>query len=245
MRKFLIVAIAAITAVAFATVALAQGGADTATLTTKVTPKNAGTKKKPTNAKLDLTVVNNNTQRTMSALDIFLPKTMRISLKGMPTCSSADIVARHCPASSILGHGDAKAKVGVNGPPQNVTDLTFDVKAVKTASQKTGKPMLGFIIDDGGSLLFLTETKLSKASGKFGQKLHIDVPELAQHVGATYNGLVSLHTVLSKKKGKNKLVATTGCNKKKHPFKVVLTFIDNGVTTAAKYGDTSTSKCTK
>ena len=241
MRKFLIVAIAAITVVAFAAVALAQG-ADTATLTTKLTPKNAGTKKKPTNAKFDLTVVNGNTKRTMSALDIFMPKTMRISLKGMPTCSAAAIQTRTCPKSSILGHGEAKALIGVNGP--SPTGLTFDVKAVKTASQNTGKPMLGFVIDNGQQI-FLTETKLSKASGKFGQKLHIDVPPLAQHVGSAYNGLVSLHTVLSKKKGKNKLVATTGCNKKKHPFKVVLTFIDNGVTHATKYGDTSTSKCTK
>jgi hypothetical protein len=241
LRKFLIVAVAAITAVAFAAVALAQG-ADTATLTTKLTPKNAGTKKKPTNAKLDLRVVNGNTKRTMSALDIFMPKTMRISIKGMPTCSNADIAARNCPKSSILGHGDAKAKVGVNGPTQ--TDLTFDVKAVKTTNPNTGKPMLGFVIDNGGQQ-FLAEAKLTKAGGKYGQKLHLDVPELAQHIGSTYNGLVSLHTVLSKQKGKNKLVATTGCKNKKQPFKVVLTFINNGVTTATKYGDTSTSKCTK
>ena len=242
MRKFLIVTIAAITVVAFAAVALAQGGADTATLTTKLTPKNAGTKRKPTNAKLDLTVVNGNTKRTMSALDIFMPKTMRISIKGMPTCSHTDIAARKCPKSSLLGHGQAKALVGVNGPVQ--TDLTFGVKAYKTANPNNGKPMLGFVIDNGGQQ-FLAEAKLSKAGGKFGQKLHLDVPELAQHIGATYNGLVSLRTVLSKKKGKNKLVATTGCIKKKHRFKVVLTFIENGVTHATKYGDTSTSKCTK
>ena len=57
---------------------------------------------------------------------------------------------------------------------------------------------IGFFIDDGASLQFLTETTLTKASGKYGQKLHIDVPELAQRVGATYNGLVSLKTTLKK-----------------------------------------------
>ena len=242
MRKFLIVAVAAVAVVAFAAVALAQG-ADTATLTTKLTPKNAGTKTKPTNAKLDLSIVNGNTKRTMSALDIFMPKTMRISIKGMPMCSNLDVAARNCPTSTILGHGNAKALVGVNGPTQ--TDLTFDVKAVKTGNPNNGgKPMLGFVIDNGGQQ-FLAEAKLTKAGGKYGQKLHLDVPPLAQHIGTTYNGLVSLRTVLSKKKGKNKLVATTGCKNKKQPFKVVLTFIDNGVTTATKYGDTSTSKCTK
>jgi hypothetical protein len=244
LRKYLIVAIAALTAIAFATVAIAQTG-DTATLTTKLTPKNAGTKNKPKNSTLDLNVVNGNIDRTMSDLDIFMPKTLKISLKGMPTCSPEDVMARACASSSILGRGEAKAKVGVNGPPAAVQDLTFDVKAVKTKSQVTGKDMLGFVIDDGASLLFLAETKLSKAGGKFGQKLHIDVPELAQHAGTAYNGLVSLQTKLGKKKGNNKLLATTGCKNKKQPFKVVLTFIDNGKTTATKYGDTWSSKCTK
>jgi hypothetical protein len=242
LRKYLIVAFAALVALLFAAVSVAQTP-DKATLTTSLTPKNAGTKKKPTNAKLRLKIVNANTQRTMSDLDIFLPKTLKVSLKGMPSCAGADILARACPKSSILGTGEAKAKTGVNGTAPR--DLTFDVKAVKTKSQVDGKDMLGFVIDDGGALLFLTETKLSKAGGKYGQKLHIDVPELAQHAGSSYNGLVSLDTTLGKKKGKNKLLATTGCAKKKQPFKVDLTFIDNQVTTGTVLSDTSTSKCTK
>jgi hypothetical protein len=243
LRKYLIVAIAAMTALAFTAVSFAQSGPDTAKLTTKLTPKNAGTKKKPANSKLHLVVTNGNQKRTMSDLDISMPKTLKISLKGMPSCDAAKIQARACPKSSILGTGKAKAMVGVNGPAPS--PLTFDVKAVKTKSQVNNKDMLGFVIDDGGALLFLTETKLSKAGGKYGQKLHIDVPELAQHAGTSFNGLVSLDTTLGKKKGKNKLIATTGCVKKKQPFKTTLTFIDNGVTTATKLSDTSTSKCTK
>jgi hypothetical protein len=240
LRKYLIVAIAALTAVAFAAVAIAQS-ADTATLNMKVTPKKAGTKAHPKNSTLNLNVVNGNIKRTMSDLDIYLAKNLKVSLKGMPTCAPEKVLARACPTSSILGRGEAKAKVGVNGPAPS--DLTFDVKAVKTTSQVTGKPMLGFIIDDGGSLLFLTETKLSKAKAPYGTKLHIDVPELAQHAGTAYNGLVSLQTTLSKKKGSNKLLSTIGCKKHKHPFKVVLTFIDNTVTTAAKITKKANSKC--
>jgi hypothetical protein len=156
---------------------------------------------------------------------------------------------RQCPKSAELGHGEAKAKVGVNGPPAQVSDRTFEVTAFKTNSPETGKLMLGFFIDDGGSLQFLTETTLRKASGKYGQRLHIDVPKLAQQVGTppniTYNGLVSLKTTLSKKVGKKYLVATTGCKAKKHPYKVDLTFIDNGVTTATTISDTANAKCTK
>src|SRR4051812_43840973 len=161
------------TALAFAAVSVAQTP-DKATLTTTLTPKNAGTKKRPTNAKLHLKVVNANTARTMSDLDILMPKTLKVSLKGMPSCDNATIAARACPKSAELGRGTAKAKTGVNGTSPG--DLTFDVKAYKTKSAVSGKDMLGFVIDDG-TLLFLTETKLSKAGGKYGQKLHIDVPE--------------------------------------------------------------------
>jgi hypothetical protein len=244
LRKYLIVAIAAFTAIAFAAVSYGQG-ADTATLKVGVSPKNAGTKKKPKNSTFTLNVVNGNTQRTMSDLDIFIAKTAKLSLKGLPKCDSQTIFMRQCPKSAVLGTGEAKAKVGVNGPPEDVTDLTFKVTAFKTNSPVTGKEMLGFFIDDGGAFQFLTETTLKKASGKYGQRLHIDVPDAAQHVGDTYNGLVSLNAKLTKKVGKNYLVASTGCKSKKHPYKVDLTFIANGVTDAAKISKSATAKCSK
>ena len=242
MRKFLIVAVAAFTAIAFATVSFAQGG-DTATLKVKVSPKKAGTKKKPKNVKYSLNVVNGNTFRTMSELDVFIAKNAKLNLKGMPKCDAGDIFARSCAKSTVLGRGEAKAKVGVNGDPAAIRDLTFEVTAYKTNSPVTGKEMLGFFIDDGATLQFLTETTLTKARGKYGQKLHIEVPELAQRVGTTYNGLVSLETTLGKKKGKRMLVSTNGCKKKKLPYKVDLTFIDNEVTTAGKISQTANAKC--
>jgi hypothetical protein len=245
LRKYLIAAGAAVAAIAVTASFASAQGTDTATLKVSVSPKDAGTVKKPQNVKYSLNIVNGNTSRTMSDLDIFIAKTARLSLKGLPKCAPDKIFARSCPSSTVLGRGEAKAKVGVNGPPDQVRDLTFKVTAYKTNSPVTGKEMLGFFIDDGASLQFLTETKLTKASGKYGQKLHIDVPELAQHVGSTYNGLVSLQTTLNKKVGKNYLVATTGCVAKKHPYKVDLTFIDNQVTTAAKISKTANASCTK
>ena len=243
MRKYLIAAVAAVTAIAFSAVALAQGP-DTATLTTKVTPKKAGTKKKPKNSTFVLDVVNNNTSRTMSDLDIFLAKNVKLNLKGMPSCDPETIRAEQCPKSTVLGTGEAKAKTGVNGDPALIGDRTFEVTAYKTKSVLTGKDMLGFYIDDG-TFQFLTETTLTKASGKYGQKLHIDVPDLAQQVGATYNGLVSLKATLKKKVGKKYLISTVGCKAKKHPYKVDLTFIPNGVTDGRVISDTATARCTK
>ena len=243
MRKYLIVAVAAFTAIAFAAVSYAQG-ADTATLKVSVSPKDAGTAKKPKNSAFTLDVVNGNTQRTMSDLDIFMAKNVRLSLKGLPSCARDVIAAAGCPKSTVLGRGEAKAKAGVNGAAP--LDLNFVVTAYKTKSL-AGKDMLGFYIDGPGELNFLTETKLTKLSGKYGQKLHIDVPDAAQRTGSTsYNGLVSLNIKnLTKKVGKNMLVASTGCAKGKHPYKVDLIFIDNGVTPAGTISKTATAKCTK
>ena len=155
MRKYLIAAVAAVTAIAFSAVAFGKG-ADTATLKVKVSPKDAGTKKKPKNSTYTLDIVNGNTQRTMSDLDVFLARNVKLSLKGMPKCDPDRIFSRSCPRSAVLGTGEAKAKVGVNGDPAAVRDLTFEVTAFKTNSPVTNKEMLGFFIDDGASLQFLT-----------------------------------------------------------------------------------------
>ena len=248
MRKYLIAAVAALTVVAFAAVATAQSGGG-ATLDVKVKPKDAGTKKHPKNGTFVLDVISQNTNRTMSKLDVFISKTVPLSLKGLPKCDPLTIAAEDCPDNTVLGRGEAKAKVGVNGPPEDVTDRTFKVTVFRTNSPTTGKEMLGFYLDDG-ELKFLPESTLKKVKGsKYGQKLHIDVPELAQRVGSapdfTYNGLVSLKATLKKKVGKHYLVSTTGCKRKKHQYKTVLTFIENEVTRPAKLSDTDAAACKK
>ena len=244
MRKYLIAAVAALAAVAITAVSTSAQAGDTFTLSTKLAPKDAGTKQNPKSSKLTLNVVNGNKNRTMSELDIYFPKAAKLSIKGLPSCAPATIQALQCPASTKFGKGEARALVGVNGT--NPQDRIFDVTAYKTKST-TGKDMLTFFLDErgGNDLRFLPETTIKKASGKYGQRLNLKVPTLAQQVGQTYNGLVSLKVnKLGKKQGKNALIATTGCKNKKHPFKTVLTFINNTVTDARKLTKTSTSKCT-
>ena len=249
MRKFLIVAVAAIAAISFAAVSFAQGGSG-ATLDVKVSPKNAGTKKKPKNSTFTLDVVSEDTFRTMDELDVYLAKNVKLNLKGMPTCSNEDIFAKQCSRRTVLGTGEAKAKVGVNGPVDQIGDRTFKVTAYKTPDPDNGKPMLGFFIDDG-TFQFLAETTLKKASGKYGQRLNIEVPQLAQYVGdpasgtATYNGLVSLKAKLTKKVGKKYLISTVGCKKKKHPYRTVLSFIDNTVRPEGSAAATDNGACKK
>jgi hypothetical protein len=227
LRKYLVAVIAALTALAFATVAVAQG--DPATLNVTVSPKKAGTKKKPKNESLRLAIVNNDQSRTMSSLDITMPKTLTVSGKGFKTCSADTLdneTKAACPKGSKVGSGVAKAILGVNNAdPTKRVNLTFNVTAFVG-----GKNKINFYLE--GIVNVTSPGTLSKKNGK--QVLHIDVPPAAQSPdgGLTFAGLVSLDTTLKGTAKKNKLIASTGCKAKKDPFSVVLTFINNTVSPA-------------
>jgi hypothetical protein len=253
LRKYLIAAIAAVTALAFAVVATAQTSAPSATLTMKVTPKNAGTAKKPAKkGKMSLKIVNDDSSRTMDVLKITTPKTVTLKLKGLTKCTAEVIVAGNCPASAKLGSGIAEASQGVSTPAPN--PLFFGVSPFPMSNTQIGFLLEQLTKDANGNptttpapngIRVVAVGTLRKI--KTGQLLDIAVPKLAQEFPAgVFNGLVSLETTLSKTKGKHQLVNITGCTKKKHKFGAELHFIPNP--NPAKAGtarDTATSACKK
>ena len=233
MRKYLIVGIAALTALAFTAVSFAQTPA--ATMDVKITPTKAGTKKKPKNSKIFLNIANSDSKRTLSRLTITQPKTFKLSAKGLTKCDEATLEGggpAACPRASRVGKGIARALVGVNGP--NPTPLTFDVTAVVLGAKSVGFYLAARELD----VNVLSPGRLS------GNKLIIDVPVAAQQPApGVWAGLVSLQTKLQAKKGKNFFASTTGCKKKKHQFSTVLTFIDNGVGAPGELTVKASSKC--
>jgi hypothetical protein len=233
LRKYLIVAIAALTAVALTAVAVAQTPAPT--MSVKITPKKAGTKKKPKNATINLEIVNNDSKRTLSRLTITQPKTFKLSAAGLTKCDEATLDSggpAACPRASRVGKGIAHALVGVNGP--NPTPLTFDVTAVVLGAKSVGFYLAARELD---------VNVLSPGTLK-GNKLIIDVPIAAQQPApGVWAGLVSLETTLAAKKGKHYLASTTGCKKKKHAFSTVMTFVDNGVGAPGNETVKASSKC--
>jgi hypothetical protein len=235
LRKFLIAAVAALTVIGMVSVATAQTpGAD---LDVKRTPADAGTKNKPKNSSLALEIVNGDTTRTMSKLTFTLPRTVKLSAKGLTKCSEEVLEASgpsECPRASRLGKGLASAKVGVNTAAPS--DLTFDVTPVILGPKK-----LGFYL--AGRELPVNVLAPGRISGR---KLIIDVPPQAQQPApGTWAGLVSLEAKLGAKKGRNFLISSTGCKSKKHAFKAALTFVDNGVSEAGVVNASATSKCKK
>jgi hypothetical protein len=267
LRKYLIVAIAALTAVAFAAVAVAQ--APEATMDVSVTPKNAGTKKKPKRSTINLSVKNSDSSQTASRIEIWLPKKLKINPKGLKKCD-VDALSLTGPSAckgAEAGEGEALARAGVsrNGVynpapgqlPFKVTpfvanpktgsdsfhrnaDIIFYLEQADKLPSQGGKP--------AGAIKGLAVGRLSGASGKYGSKLTVNIPEepAQQYPAGQYNGLEQLDVELFKRKGKKSLVTTTGCKNKKHPFKVAITFVPNPAPPkATKVETTSTARCSK
>jgi uncharacterized OsmC-like protein len=234
LRKYLVAALAAITAFAVASVAIAQS-TPTATMTVKVTPTKSGTKKKPKNGKVNLKIVNDDPNRTMDNLKISLPSNGKMSLTGLKKCSEETITAQECPASYSLGTGIAEARQGVNTPKPN--PLFFKVTPFPMTSRQIGFFLQQLVKDANGQatsevaaggISVVSVGTFGKAKKPYGQILDIAVPKLAQEFPTgSFNGLVSLQTTLSKKVGKHYLVSNIGCVKGKFPFAAELHFIPN------------------
>jgi hypothetical protein len=221
LRKYLIVALAAVLSIAVASVALAANAAPD--VTAKLTPGKAGTKKKPKNSKLRLFVKNNQTDATVDTITVNIGKQVKLSGKGFKKCSANTLNTQGkaaCPAGSRVGGGTAHAVVGPGHAP------------------------VGFTVDayvaDKNTIIFYTQQeapgtvrkalvgKVSKASGKFGSKLVITIDEdLQQPAPSVFSSLVDLRTTIGAKKGKNYLISSIGCKKKKHDFGVKFHFNPN------------------
>ena len=88
--------------------------------------------------------------------------------------------------------------------------------------------------------------KLTKASGKYGYKLTVDIPEepAQQYPTGNYNGLEKLSVSLGAGKGRNALVTSVGCKARKHPFKSAIHFTNNpGPPTVPSVETTANARC--
>jgi hypothetical protein len=249
LRKYLIAALAACVAVGAVAVAAPAQAPSGIELKVNLKPPKAGTKKKPRSTKIHFVTTNKDVSQTADGIKIWIPKTLKLSNKGFPRCEE-DVLADPqqgpdaCPKGSEVGGGSALARAGVNvdpTPPQ----LPFDVRAFVT-----GPKDLVFHIrstQPGIEIVALTPAKIRKASGKYGSMLDVTIPfEPAQFYIGQYNGLEELNVTLGAKRGKNILIASTGCKNRKAPFKTEISFAENpGPPKAEKLSDTANATCKK
>jgi hypothetical protein len=255
LRKYLIAAVAALTALCFTAVALAQFPDPEPKLTIKkATPKNAGTKKKPKPAKLNLLVKNNEASKTtMDTLTLYLPKTWKLNGGSLPKCDYIDMASNGrsvCPSGSAAGKGKAHAVLGPYAA--SPSPLTFTVYVYNGGK----KQLLFFLDQDGGDVEAPLKGTVSKASGKYGTKIAIKVPDgkgeyaqfpnIQQPVPGVYSALGDLSANIYLKKGKKSLLTSTGCKGGKYDFKAVLRYSDNPTPPGKRTAESKASKsCTK
>ena len=262
MRKYLIAAVAALSALCFAAVAHAAITSDV-----KVAPKDAGTKASPKASKITLSVKNQDTSQTASQIEVFLGKNIKLSTKGLKKCDLAKLAAQGtsgCARSTIVGSGTADARAGVsrNGVyfpnpgllPFKVTPYAANAKNVASNPELRGA-QLAFYLEqrkvvngkpaevEPSGIKAIARGVVKRASGKYGSKLVITIPEVPaqQYPAGAYNGLEKLQAVLKK----GKMITTTGCTSRKHQFKTSITFVPNpNPPKARKLTTTDTASCT-
>jgi hypothetical protein len=241
LRKYLIVALAAVLSIAVAAVAVAQDPSTAPEVTAKLTPTNAGTKKKPTNSTLKLFVKNNKTDATVDTITVNIGKQVKLSGKGFKYCTAATLNGQGktaCPSGSKAGGGTANAVVGPGKVP-----LKFTVDAYVGSKNS----IIFYTQQVGGTVRKALVGKVSSASGKFGSKITIKIDEdLQQPAPGVFSSLVDLQTTIKAKKGKNYLVSSIGCKSKKHNFGVKFNFAPNATFPAVGSTEgTTTSACKK
>ena len=231
MRKSLVAALAAPTVLVMATVAFAQNPAPSIEVKATISPTKAGTKKKPKSEKVSLQIDNSRESKTSaSKIEISFPKTLKLSTKGLKTCSVAKLDSQGkavCPRGSAAGVGTADALV--NPQSDNPASLKFNVTTFVA-----GKNLLAFYLeqqgnDSGVQQALPAKITTVKGSKVFGQKITISIPaNLQQPAPGVYSTLIQIKNSLGLKSGSNALIKSIGCPKvREHPIGVKISYVPN------------------
>jgi len=231
LRKSLVAALAAPTVLVMATVAFAQNPAPSIEVKATISPTKAGTKKKPKSEKVSLQIDNSRESKTSaSKIEISFPKTLKLSTKGLKTCSVAKLDSQGkavCPRGSAAGVGTADALV--NPQSDNPASLKFNVTTFVA-----GKNLLAFYLeqqgnDSGVQQALPAKITTVKGSKVFGQKITISIPaNLQQPAPGVYSTLIQIKNSLGLKSGSNALIKSIGCPKtREHPIGVKINYVPN------------------
>ena len=206
-------------------------------------PAKGGSKKKPKATTLSTAfTVNPESRRTVSRITYYIPKGVKVSGAGFPSCT-ADFIGANgdgaCPKGSQVGSGTSQAVL--NG--QNSATLNFIVKVFAAGKS-------GIALSLSGAVPTVFPGKISKARGKFSQKIVVNIPTSVQSpVPGAFAYILNVKNTLGGKvrKGKKKysFASLVGCPKNgKSVAGVSLDYVQNDVGPAGKSKiATSTTKC--
>jgi hypothetical protein len=219
LRKLILGAVVASVSLALTAGAIAQ--APESTFDAKVSPGDAGTKRKPKNTTLNFNVTLDKPGTTVEFIELKLPRGLKISGKGLKRCSVDTLAAEGpsgCPSGSKAGPtGSATALLG-EGPTQS--ELHFTVSPFVLDSNT----LVFYVASEEGTGIAVQSPITGEITRK-GRKLRIRIPqELRQPVPGVDASLTSLNQSFKGKVKKKYLVSSIGCKKKKHKFTGQLEF---------------------
>jgi hypothetical protein len=207
LKKFAILAIAITSMLAVTAVAVAQYALPVVNLTGSISPTKAGKKKKPRAAVLKAVfTVNKESNSTASRIVYSLPKNVKLDGKGFKFCTATQINNQgtaSCPAKSKVGTGSATAVVGPRQSPLNFTVGIYAASRNSLALSLTGP------------LAIALPGAITKAGGKFGQKITVDIPtRVQQPVAGLYGNITGVTANIGCVPTSNSQGTVTGCTKK-------------------------------
>jgi hypothetical protein len=229
MRKSLVsaasLAVIGATAVAVGPV-LAQDNPTQTVLSGKptVTPNKAGTKKKPQGVKLTVKVhwetPGDGEKPVTQTADVMFPKGSLYNGGKYAKCD-ANTLARKgisgCPAKSIMGTGSGVA----------YADTVFTSPKITVVNGGGNKVFLFTVLSNPARVAAPVPGTITKQSGQWAYKLHLEVPQSLQIVAGVPIALRDITITAGGKSYAKDWLATTGCSGGKWPF-TVETFFDNG-----------------
>jgi hypothetical protein len=221
MRKVLVAAAGVAAAGALAMPAVAQTPETTMTAKATVSPSKAGTKKKPKGVKLKVKVTwdtpGDVEKPVVQKADVLFPKGSLYNGGKHDKCSEA-VLSRggpsKCPKDSIMGKGSGNA----------FADDVITRPTITVVNGGADKVFLYTVMTNPARVQAPVPGKITKMSGKWAYKLHLEVPRNLQIVAGVPIALRDL-TITA---GKGDWLATTSCpSSKKWDFEVE-TFLSTG-----------------
>jgi hypothetical protein len=249
LKKYLVAALAISMMAAVAAVAVAQTyPLPVLTFDASVTPTKAGTKKKPKASKVRVKMaIQKEARVTADQITFNLPRNLRMSGSGFPTCPATELNStkdpNKCPKGSKVGAGTANAAFG----PQLIP-IPFTVQLFAGSNNEIAV----WLQSSGVGIQTAIRGIISKAGTPYGQKLTIDIPETLQKQLGAFVYLTGLEATIGATNGRTgkrrkNFVTSNGCpSDKKHQFEARVRFVPNpnkpAVGEATK---TDTSTCRK
>jgi hypothetical protein len=198
-----------------------------------ISPGKSGTARKPKPASIGVTISSPTVEpATTETVSLSLGKGIEFNNRAFPTCTLQTISAvgnlSRCPKGSIVGRGTARAK-GFLGT--TIVPETLKVTAVNSP----GDSLQLYVVGTSPVTISGPITgKLVKASGKYGYKLNVRLPQYLQEVieGTAWAPLVYFHvdvkaTTTVRRGGRAvrvPYVQTVKCPKGGWPFEAAFTF---------------------